>query len=98
MCSVTGVSVLCYRCQCVVLQVSVCCVTGVSVLCYRCQCVVLQVSACCVTGVSVLCYRCQCVVLQVFHCHFNSNFFPLFLDNLLGDAVPQVVLSLILGE
>ena len=31
MCSVTGVSVLCYRCQCVVLQVSVCSVTGVSV-------------------------------------------------------------------
>lgn len=36
-------------------------------------------------------------LVQVFHCHFNSNFFPLFLDNLLGEAVPQVLLSLILG-
>nr|CAB3267057.1 transmembrane protein 180 [Phallusia mammillata] len=26
-------------------------------------------------------------LLQVFHCHFNSNFFPLFLDALVGDAI-----------
>lgn len=26
-------------------------------------------------------------IIQVFHCHFNSNFFPLFLENLLGDAI-----------
>ena len=59
-----GVSVLCCRSQCVVLNESVCCVTGVSVLCYRSQCVLLQESVCCVTVVSVLCYRSQCVVLQ----------------------------------
>eukprot|EP00117_Sycon_ciliatum_P044873 scpid44646/ scgid32311/ Transmembrane protein 180 len=26
-------------------------------------------------------------LLQVFHCHFNSNFFPLFLEHMLGDSV-----------
>ncbi|XP_045190123.2 transmembrane protein 180-like [Mercenaria mercenaria] len=26
-------------------------------------------------------------LVQVFHCHFNSNFFPLFLENLLGNAI-----------
>ena len=36
-------------------------------------------------------------LVQVFHCQFNSNFFPLFLENLLGDSVPQVVCSLLLG-
>ncbi|KAK7008592.1 transmembrane protein 180, partial [Biomphalaria glabrata] len=32
-------------------------------------------------------------LVQVFHCHFNSNFFPLFLDTLLGDAVSPTVAS-----
>lgn len=26
-------------------------------------------------------------LIQVFHCHFNSNFFPLFLEHLLGQAI-----------
>ncbi|KAH3707374.1 transmembrane protein 180-like [Dreissena polymorpha] len=26
-------------------------------------------------------------LIQVFHCHFNSNFFPLFLESLLGDSI-----------
>ncbi len=42
--------------------------------------------------------RLSVVCLQVFHCHFNSNFFPLFLESLLGDDVPQLVCSLILGK
>ncbi|PVD30968.1 hypothetical protein C0Q70_10244 [Pomacea canaliculata] len=36
-------------------------------------------------------------LVQVFHCHFNSNFFPLFLENLLGDAVSPTVTSFLLG-
>lgn len=36
-------------------------------------------------------------LIQVFHCHFNSNFFPLFLEVLIGDSVPPVVCSLLLG-
>jgi len=28
-------------------------------------------------------------LLQVFHCHFNSNFFPLFIKNLLGHKLGQ---------
>lgn len=35
--------------------------------------------------------------LQVFHCHFNSNFFPLFLDKLLGDSISPQTGSLLLG-
>nr|KAG5687659.1 hypothetical protein BaRGS_027551 [Batillaria attramentaria] len=34
---------------------------------------------------------------SVFHCHFNSNFFPLFLENLLGDAISPTLASLLLG-
>ncbi|XP_064630049.1 transmembrane protein 180-like [Lineus longissimus] len=36
-------------------------------------------------------------LVQVFHCHFNSNFFPLFLDHLLGDAISQTGCSVLLG-
>lgn len=36
-------------------------------------------------------------IVQVFHCHFNSNFFPLFLENLLGNAISPTVASIILG-
>uniref|UniRef100_H2YZM5 Transmembrane protein 180 n=1 Tax=Ciona savignyi TaxID=51511 RepID=H2YZM5_CIOSA len=36
-------------------------------------------------------------LLQVFHCHFNSNFFPLFLDTLIGDAVSPGVGPFLLG-
>ncbi|XP_002126040.2 transmembrane protein 180 [Ciona intestinalis] len=36
-------------------------------------------------------------LLQVFHCHFNSNFFPLFLDTLVGDAVSPGVGPFLLG-
>ncbi|CAG5120085.1 unnamed protein product [Candidula unifasciata] len=35
--------------------------------------------------------------IQVFHCHFNSNFFPLFLDTLLGEAVSPAIASCLLG-
>lgn len=36
-------------------------------------------------------------LVQVFNCHFNSNFFPLFLEVLLGNAVSPTSASLILG-
>lgn len=36
-------------------------------------------------------------LVQVFHCHFNSNFFPLFLENLLMGAVSPLGASLLLG-
>ncbi|EDV22679.1 uncharacterized protein TRIADDRAFT_28293 [Trichoplax adhaerens] len=36
-------------------------------------------------------------LLQVFHCHFNSNFFPLFLHYLLGDYVSPITASILLG-
>ncbi|CAH1783434.1 unnamed protein product [Owenia fusiformis] len=36
-------------------------------------------------------------LIQVFHCHFNSNFFPLFLENLLGDAITPSTGSILLG-
>ena len=34
---------------------------------------------------------------QVFHCHFNSNFFPLFLDKLLGDQISPRTGAVLLG-
>ena len=36
-------------------------------------------------------------VIQVFHCHFNSNFFPLILSTLLGHRVSRSSQSLLLG-
>lgn len=36
-------------------------------------------------------------LVQVFHCHFNSNFFPLFLDFLLGDTYTRSTKSFLLG-
>ncbi|XP_041368158.1 transmembrane protein 180-like [Gigantopelta aegis] len=36
-------------------------------------------------------------IIQVFHCHFNSNFFPLFLENLLGDGVGPGFASILVG-
>ncbi|XP_052772156.1 transmembrane protein 180-like [Mya arenaria] len=36
-------------------------------------------------------------IIQVFHCHFNSNFFPLFLENLLGDAISPGLGSVLIG-
>lgn len=36
-------------------------------------------------------------LLQVFHCHFNSNFFPLFIHNLLGHTISQKAGALLLG-
>lgn len=38
------------------------------------------------------------VGLQVFHCHFNSNFFPLFLEHLLSDHISLSMGSFLLGE
>ncbi|OWK07826.1 MFSD13A [Cervus elaphus hippelaphus] len=35
--------------------------------------------------------------LQVFHCHFNSNFFPLFLEHLLSDHISLSTGSFLLG-
>lgn len=35
---------------------------------------------------------------QVFHCHFNSNFFPLFLEHLLSDQISISTGSFLLGE
>ena len=37
------------------------------------------------------------ISLQVFHCHFNSNFFPLFLDKLLVDSISPQTGSILLG-
>ncbi|XP_062330206.1 transmembrane protein 180 [Osmerus eperlanus] len=36
-------------------------------------------------------------LLQVFHCHFNSNFFPLFLEHLLSDSISASTGSILLG-
>ncbi|CAM9465498.1 unnamed protein product [Lampetra planeri] len=36
-------------------------------------------------------------LVQVFHCHFNSNFFPLFLEHLLADRISLSTGSLLLG-
>lgn len=36
-------------------------------------------------------------LVQVFHCHFNSNFFPLFLEHLLSDSITASTGSILLG-
>ncbi|XP_075791693.1 transmembrane protein 180 isoform X1 [Pelodiscus sinensis] len=36
-------------------------------------------------------------LVQVFHCHFNSNFFPLFLEHLLADRISLSTGSFLLG-
>ena len=36
-------------------------------------------------------------LVQTFHCHFNSNFFPLFLTTLLGEHLSPMMLSVLLG-
>lgn len=36
-------------------------------------------------------------LIQVFHCHFNSNFFPLFLEHLLSDHISASAGSVLLG-
>ncbi|KAM4635855.1 transmembrane protein 180 [Discoglossus pictus] len=36
-------------------------------------------------------------LVQVFHCHFNSNFFPLFLEHLLSDRITLSTGSFLLG-
>ncbi|XP_077406670.1 transmembrane protein 180 isoform X1 [Vanacampus margaritifer] len=36
-------------------------------------------------------------LLQVFHCHFNNNFFPLFLEHLLSDNISASTGSILLG-
>ncbi|XP_028651574.1 transmembrane protein 180 [Erpetoichthys calabaricus] len=36
-------------------------------------------------------------LLQVFHCHFNSNFFPLFLEHLLSNRISSSTGSFLLG-
>ncbi|XP_040217824.1 transmembrane protein 180 [Rana temporaria] len=36
-------------------------------------------------------------LVQVFHCHFNSNFFPLFLEHLLADKISVSTGSFLLG-
>ncbi|XP_053548444.1 transmembrane protein 180 [Bombina bombina] len=36
-------------------------------------------------------------LIQVFHCHFNSNFFPLFLEHLLADRISLSTGSFLLG-
>ncbi|KAM9327307.1 transmembrane protein 180 [Gastrophryne carolinensis] len=43
-----------------------------------------------------LCFVCM-NLLQVFHCHFNSNFFPLFLEHLLSDRISVSTGSFLLG-
>ncbi|CAB1312012.1 unnamed protein product [Coregonus sp. 'balchen'] len=36
-------------------------------------------------------------LVQVFHCHFNSNFFPLFLEHLLSDSISASTGSILLA-
>lgn len=36
-------------------------------------------------------------LVQVFHCHFNSNFFPLFLTTLLCNDTPTIICSFLIG-
>uniref|UniRef100_A0A1A8BF90 Transmembrane protein 180 n=1 Tax=Nothobranchius kadleci TaxID=1051664 RepID=A0A1A8BF90_NOTKA len=36
-------------------------------------------------------------LIQVFHCHFNSNFFPLFLEHLLSNNISASAGSILLG-
>jgi len=36
-------------------------------------------------------------LIQVFHCHFNSNFFPLFIEHLLGHVITPGTGAMILG-
>lgn len=36
-------------------------------------------------------------LVQVFHCHFNNNFFPLFLEHLLSDHISASTGSFLLG-
>ncbi|KAL6094574.1 mfsd13a [Pungitius sinensis] len=36
-------------------------------------------------------------LVQVFHCHFNNNFFPLFLEHLLSDNITASTGSILLG-
>ncbi|XP_072768802.1 transmembrane protein 180 isoform X1 [Nerophis lumbriciformis] len=36
-------------------------------------------------------------LIQVFHCHFNNNFFPLFLEHLLSDNISASSGSILLG-
>eukprot|EP00794_Sanderia_malayensis_P005139 gene5139-5787_t len=36
-------------------------------------------------------------LVQVFHCHFNSNFFPLFIERLLGHVISPSTGAMILG-
>nr|XP_046212424.1 transmembrane protein 180-like isoform X2 [Oncorhynchus gorbuscha] len=36
-------------------------------------------------------------LVQVFHCHFNNNFFPLFLEHLLSDSISASTGSILLG-
>ncbi|XP_062859797.1 transmembrane protein 180 [Trichomycterus rosablanca] len=36
-------------------------------------------------------------LVQVFHCHFNNNFFPLFLEHLLSDRISASTGSFLLG-
>lgn len=36
-------------------------------------------------------------LIQVFHCHFNNNFFPLFLEHLLSDNISASTGSILLG-
>uniref|UniRef100_A0A4W6EIZ5 Major facilitator superfamily domain containing 13A n=1 Tax=Lates calcarifer TaxID=8187 RepID=A0A4W6EIZ5_LATCA len=37
-------------------------------------------------------------LVQVFHCHFNNNFFPLFLEHLLSDNISASTGSILLGK
>lgn len=37
-------------------------------------------------------------LVQVFHCHFNNNFFPLFLEHLLSDSISASTGSILLGK
>lgn len=39
-----------------------------------------------------------CLYFKVFHCHFNSNFFPLFLDALVGDTIAPGIGPFLIGN
>lgn len=71
-------------------------VIGTGLLGYRSQ---RAVSFLLFSFTAVPAYQLVCMLpSQVFHCHFNSNFFPLFLEHLLSDQISVSTGSFLLGE
>lgn len=59
--------------------------------------VLLSVPDLCILKLAVI-VACCFIPPQVFHCHFNNNFFPLFLEHLLSDRISASTGSFLLGK